>query len=162
MVIISDTSCINNLLVINKLNLLHQIFGEIIIPPAVYDELVAYESINPDISKIDSFIWIKIKPITNLVLYEYLLNYLDNGEAQAITLAQELKAELLVVDESAGREIAKQYGLVVTGTIGVIVQAKKLGIIPHVKEILDNLRNISGFWINQKFYNEVLQQVNEF
>lgn len=86
---------------------------------------------------------------------------MDIGEAEAITLASETGADLLLIDELLGRSVADRLGIVYTGTLGTLTLAKKKRIIPEIKPFLDNLAEVSGFWIGNKLYAEVLKQNGE-
>jgi len=116
--IVSNTTPIISLLKLDKLDLLHQLYSQINIPFAVYQEIEAGKAKGyyKDLSKVD---WINILEIQDKQAMKYFLN-LDAGEAEAIVLAAEMKADLIIVDEKLGRFHAKHAGLKVTGTIGVL------------------------------------------
>jgi predicted nucleic acid-binding protein len=86
---------------------------------------------------------------------------LDAGEAEAIALTLETQAELLLMDERVGREVARHLGLRYTGLIGVLVEAKHKGVLSVVTPQLDELRNIAGFRISDALYVRVLQDERE-
>jgi predicted nucleic acid-binding protein len=86
---------------------------------------------------------------------------LDVGEAEAIALAKELAADLLLMDGRRGRDIAARLGLRVIGLLGVLIEAKHRGMIPAVKPILDDLKAKAGFWVSQQLYARVLQAAGE-
>jgi predicted nucleic acid-binding protein len=93
-----------------------------------------------------------------------LLNQLygDEGESEAIALAVELEAELLVIDERLGRDTARHFGLNFTGLIGLLVDAKHKGLIDEIKRYLDELRNVFGFRISESLYRRVLTDEGEW
>ncbi len=105
--------------------------------------------------------WIETRQVANLTLATQIKSDLDNGEAEAIALAIELEADLLLIDEPKGRKIAAGYGLKYTGVIGTLIEAKSAGLIPFVKPILDDLISQAGFWVGKRLYLDVLQQVKE-
>ena len=108
MLIICDTSPITNLIQLSQLDLLHRLFGEIIIPDKVFEELAIYENQG---SEITARSWISVKAVKDRAAVKALENQLDPGEAEAIILAKEMRADLLIVDERKGRKIAKAHGL---------------------------------------------------
>ncbi len=156
--IISNTTPIITLLTISKLELLRDIYDKIIIPEGVYQEIEAGKNKNfyKDLSKIE---WIEIKSITDKEPLKYISD-LDKGEAEVIVLANEIKADLVIIDENAGREYAKYFGLKLTGTIGILLKAKELGLIDKIKPLLITMKN-NGIWLSQKFINQVLKIAKE-
>ncbi len=85
---------------------------------------------------------------------------LDAGEASAIALGLKSPNSTLILDESKGRKAAKRLGLKVTGTVGIIIKAKRQGVIQSGKEILIALEE-HGFWLSQKLKSEILERLNE-
>ncbi|MFM7091785.1 MAG: DUF3368 domain-containing protein [Bacteroidota bacterium] len=86
-----------------------------------------------------AFEWIRIEQIQDRKSIAYFLD-LDKGEAEAIILASEIEADLILLDEALGRYHAKHAGLKVTGTIGVLIKAKKRGLISELKPLIFELR----------------------
>ncbi len=158
MIIVSDTSPITNLLQIGDLDLLHQIFGTIIIPNRVFTELCQIESQKEILT---NQFWIVRATLSNPILKDELLKELDEGEAEAIALAVELKADFLLMDEQKGRQIAESYGLKVVGILGVLIQAKQKGLISEIKPHLQRLINEAGFWLNPQLVEKILELVKE-
>lgn len=161
MVIISDTSPITNLLAIEHIHLLPALYSRIIIPEGVREELLRVESRKEKIQGFLSVGWLEVRAISNFQLYEDLLTHLDKGESQAITLGVELKADLLLMDETKGRVFAKNYGLPVTGLLGMLIEAKSRSFIPSVKDLLDGLIEKAGFYMDEKLYKTVLDAAGE-
>lgn len=155
MIVVSDTTAISNLVQINQLELLEKIYRRIIIPKSVHDELLALNSFGIPIQKILKQEWIEIKEVSSGTLLEKFLAELDQGEAEAVVLAIELKADFLLIDEKLGRRIAKENQIPIIGTLGILLKSKELGLIGSVQEQMDALRNI-GFWINADLYNKML------
>nr|WP_254151202.1 DUF3368 domain-containing protein [Candidatus Chloroploca mongolica] len=105
--------------------------------------------------------WITVRAVEQTNLVRQLHRHLDAGEAESIVLAQEQGAQLLLIDEQQGRRIAAQYGLVYTGLLGVLVAAKRQGILGAVTPLLDALRYEAGFWISQPLYDRIIDEVGE-
>ncbi len=155
MIVVSNTSPITNLAAISQLPLLQQLYETIIIPQAVYDEVVAGSI------EVQSELWIQTQQVTNYPLVTALQLELDWGEAEAIALAVELKADLLLIDERRGRTVASRFGLKFTGILGVLIEAKHKGAISAVKPVLDSLILTAGFWVTEPLYSRVLQTARE-
>lgn len=133
MIIVSDTSPINNLAAINHLDLLRQLYGTVIIPEAVYRELADPNFPVAGATEVQAFDWIQTCTISNLTLVKALSNELDIGEAEAIALAVEIQADQVLIDERRGRLIASRLNLRYKGILGVLVEAKSQGLIAEVK-----------------------------
>ncbi|MGH9840265.1 MAG: DUF3368 domain-containing protein [Blastocatellia bacterium] len=159
MIVVSDTSPITNLAAIGQLDLLRQIYQNIVIPAAVHRELTAAGGSYPG-AIVQSLDWIEVRDVTNRLLVTALRIELDEGEAEAIVLAQEMTADLLLLDERRGRAVAERFGMRVVGLLGVLIEAKDRGLIPEVKSSLDALRR-AGFRIGQELYSRVLQAAGE-
>lgn len=161
MIIVSDTSPINNLAAINHLHLLHQLYGTILIPEAVYRELTDPNFPVAGATEVQTLDWIKTCAVSDRHLVEALSNELDIGEAEAIALAVEISADQMLIDERQGRLVASRFNLRFTGLLGILIEAKSRGLITEVKPVLDALVNEAGFWIAEPLYNKILQTVNE-
>lgn len=131
MIIIADTSPIISLLKINRLDLLHELFGTIFIPEAVYNELMQNERYKPEREIILNADFIETKHVLNTEAVYILENVtqLDKGESEALVLFNELKAQLLLIDERRGREVAEQLQVPVSGTIGILLKAYDKNIL---------------------------------
>ena len=138
--------------------MLKEIFGKIFIPKAVYDECVV-ESFK-EANEIKKSEWIIVKKIKNEDLKKALSIYLDDGEAEAITLAIEEKADLILLDDYDAREVARKYGFNITGVIGILLKAKYMKKIRRVKPYLEKLRE-TGFWINDDLFLKILKEIKE-
>jgi len=158
MIVVSDTSPISNLLQIGEADLLRRLFRKIIIPDEVFTEICKIESHKEFLTKQD---WIETATLSDTNLKNILAKDLDTGEAEAIALAVELKAEYLLMDETKGRQFAENYGIKVTGILGVLIKAKEEGLISEVKFYLQRLVNDAGFWLNPKVIEKILEFVNE-
>ncbi|NEU79612.1 DUF3368 domain-containing protein [Nostoc sp. UIC 10630] len=161
MIIVSDTSPINNFAAINHLHLLQQLYGTVLIPEAVYRELTDPNFPVAGAIEVQTFIWIQTCPVQDRTLVEALSNELDIGEAEAIALALEMKADQVLIDERRGRMVAASLNLRYTGILGILVEAKSQRLISAVKPLLDALINQAGFWVAEPLYKRVLQLVDE-
>ncbi|WP_297453034.1 DUF3368 domain-containing protein [Persephonella sp.] len=138
--VVSNTTPILSFIKLNRLDILRNIYKEITIPEAVFKELEeGKHKYYINIFKKD---WIKISKASNKRLVKQFEEILDTGEAEAITLALELKADLLLMDEKIGRKIAEEQGLKISGTIGILLKAKEEGIISEVKPLIYELIKI--------------------
>jgi len=160
-IIVSDTSPINNLAAINQLYLLHQLYGTVLIPEAVYRELTDPHFPVAGTTEVQTLDWIQTRVVSDRTLVEALSNELDCGEAEAIALAVEVQAGQVLIDERRGRLVANRLNLRYTGILGILVEAKSQGLIAEVKPLLDELVNEAGFWVAEPLYNSVLRLVNE-
>jgi predicted nucleic acid-binding protein len=160
-IVVSDTSPINNLAAINQLHLLQQLYGTVVIPEAVYQELTDPDFPVAGAKEVQTFTWIQTRAVEDRTMVKALSSELDPGEAEAIVLALEMKAEQVLIDERRGRMIAAGLNLHYTGILGVLVEAKSQGFISTVKPLLDDLINKAGFWVAEPLYKSVLRLVNE-
>lgn len=163
MIIVSDTSPITNLAAIGQLDLLRQLYSRVIIPEAVYNEMVDINKIVPGAVEVQTLSWIQTQTVINSLLTEIQENNqsIHLGEAEAIILSLEMKADLLLMDERRGRIVATNYGINITGLLGVLIQAKKQRLIPAIKPLIDQLITQANFRVNPQLYTVVLQASNE-
>ena len=163
MIIISDTSPISNLVVVNYVHLLPDIFGTIIIPKPVHAELLANGPGHPVTLLAQSVDWLEIGSVKDLAAVAVLENdrNLDPGEAHAIVLAGELNAHQLLIDERLGRTEAQRLGLSIVGILGVLLLAKQRQLITSVKPLMDGLISQANFRIRPRLYKEVLRRAGE-
>lgn len=140
---------------IGRLDILQDVYGEIIIPDAVYDEVTVKDS-----GYLDGYDWIKVGSITNQAAKKFFISALHDGEVEVMILATEIEADLVIIDDGLARKHAKRLGLTVTGTLGVLLRAKSNGNIEAVKPLLDNLIQ-DGLYISKDVYDEVLSIAGE-
>lgn len=105
--------------------------------------------------------FLEIRKPTNIALIQTLNQPLDLGEAEAIALAVEIKADRLLIDESLGRGIAETYTLKIRGILGILVNAKEQGLLTAVKPLLNDLIEIAGFRVSNALYERILQTAGE-
>lgn len=156
MIVVSDTSALSNLVIVDHLWLLEAIYQTVIIPDVVASELAAAS--NPAISAILQLSWIQTQSLTSSQLANQLQQErgLDVGEANAIALAVELQADDLLIDERLGRQEALRLGLSIIGILGVLLIAKQKGLIPQVQPAMDALINQAGFRVSSQLYQRIL------
>lgn len=155
MIIVSDTTPISELAKVNYLSLLPKLFGRVVIPQGVYDELTTGN--HPAALLVEGLSWLDVVVVNNTLAVEKLqqIDNLDFGESEAISLAEEIEADLLLIDEKAARRVAKTRNLPLIGTMGVLLLAKGHGYIECVKDILDQMQQ-QGTRISDLLYMQVL------
>lgn len=159
--IVSNSSPLINLSAIGEFNLLKDLYGEIFIPTAVWDEVIIKGKGRPGAEEVKNAKWVKKELVANMSFVEVLTLNLDKGEAEAIALAKEKDAEILLIDDKLARKIAHHLGLNYIGLLGVLREAKSKGIIKNIKGYMDLLRTAAGFWISEDVYKNILKLENE-
>lgn len=157
-VVIADASPLIALATLGKINILEQVFDEIYIPVAVYDEIRIKNKRHS--KELEQFSRNRVKKVQNQLAVQVLRKELGAGETEAIVLAKENKISTILIDEIKGRRIAETQGLLPIGTIGVLLKAKEKGIIKAIKPEL-NLMIRNRYRISQKLYNEALDIAGE-
>lgn len=144
---------------VRRLELLVQLYGIPVVPPAVVTELRAKPGAS--LRGIDPFLQsVEIKQPANALLVRALSADLGAGEAEAISLAAEVPGSLLVMDDGEGRRMARALGLPVTGTAGILVEAKVRGLLPAIAPLLDQLVT-EGLWLSETMRRAVLDAAGE-
>jgi predicted nucleic acid-binding protein len=160
--VVSNTSPLSNLAIIGHLGLVREQLGIVLIPPTVRAELLR----NPHPkarSALEAAIqegWIRVVPLAGAVSPAFAAS-LDLGEAEALALALETKAPMVLLDESAARLQAKQLGLTFTGVLGLLRHAKQTGRIPSLKEQINRLRTEARFFVNPALEKALIISVGE-
>lgn len=159
--VVSDSSVIINLAWIGQLHLLQSLYAPVLIPNAVWQEIVVSGIGQPGSLEVQQAEWIQRRDVSNLMLLLSLRRDLDRGEAEAIVLAIEEKT-LLLIDERRGRAIAEYFGIPILGLVGVLVRAKQKGLLTEIRPLLDRLRTDVGFFISDTLYERVCEDVDEW
>ncbi len=154
MKVISNSSPIILLSKVGRLHVLQALYNEIVIPEAVYKEVF---EVRQEIEKPE---WIKVEKISDKSTGRFLMSSLGPGESEAIVLALESKSDLLLLDDYRARNYANSVGLKITGTAGILVDARDKGIIDKVKEVLDALIK-SDYRISESLYRTVIKKSGE-
>lgn len=158
--IVVNTTPLISLCHIGELNLLRDLYGTIIIPKAVKDEIYAkIDSITKSQLEIAQD-WIKVIEIKNKMAKTFYKSQLHDGEVEVMILGKELNAKLLIIDDKNAKKHAKYLGFNVTGTLGVLLKAKKEGHILHIKPILEELRT-KGIFLDNKTIAMCLREAGE-
>ncbi len=137
MIIISDSSPLISLAIIGKLDVLTFLYEEIYVPTAVYKEVI--RSGKPFAKELKAFLYDKTKSVENKMAVDILLSDIGAGEAEAIILALEQHPDVILIDDLKARRFAKIKGLTVIGTMGLLLMAKKEGLITELKPLLSDL-----------------------
>src|SRR5947208_358227 len=127
--VISDASVVICLGAVGQIELLQQFYTEVLVPPAVWAEVTS-ASTRPGATEAQAARndgWLQVRAPASTALLAHLHRTLDAGEAEAIALATELPQSLLLLDDADAREAALQLGLDFTGTVGVLLRAKREG-----------------------------------
>lgn len=142
--VIADSSCLIGLCKINKLFILEKIFGSILIPEAVYHEVVIKGKGRPGAEEVKNSDWIEQRKIMNTLAVKALRMGLGPGESEAIILADECKADFLILDDLKARQTAEELGLTVVGTVALLKKAWEKNMIQSFETALADLENV-GF-----------------
>ena len=143
-VVIADTSCLISLSRIEALAVLKDLYSEIYITREIANE---YGEDLPE--------WITVREVTDLHNQQILSGILDDGEASAIALAYQYEKTLLILDDLKGRKEAVRLGFRITGTLGVLSKAHRIGLIPELSPYIDKLKE-AGFRISPQILHELL------
>ena len=153
MIVVSDTSSVSALLRIGQGELLQKLYGEVLIPEAVQRELLIYFPALP--------VFLSCRPVKNSAAVRRFCMELDLGEAEALVLAREAGADFLLMDESLGREVAVREGIALIGLLGVLVQAKRAGLLDSVSGLIHRIETEANFRVSVALRESILKQANE-
>jgi predicted nucleic acid-binding protein len=155
-VIVSDASPLIVLLKTSKLSILKELFQKLLVPTAVWEEITAKEH---EKSIFDKIGWIETRSVRNTEMAVLLEKLIGRGEAEAIVLAKELKATLLM-DDAKARKYAKLLNVEVIGTLGLLKLAKNHGLISSVGETVNDML-AEGYYIGDRLIKKILKDVGE-
>ena len=160
MIIVSDTTPISELAKVDHLDLLPKLFGKVVIPQGVFDELQVGE--HPAAKLVQNLSWLEVVTVDNQQLVRELQQSfkLDLGESEAIALAEEISASQLLINERAARKVAMARKLPLIGTVGILLLAKRRGLLDSVKDVLDEMQ-AQGMRISDRLYVQVLTLAQE-
>jgi uncharacterized protein len=163
MPVISNTSPLLNLAIIDHLFLLPQQFGQIYIPAAVLVELKVNENL-PGSRALNTAIddgWLVTHTVKDSALVSLLRRDLHQGESEAIALAIELSADKILLDEKEARQAARSLGLSITGILGVLLRGFHEGAVPSLKAVTERLQQEANFWIAPTLLTQILKESGE-
>jgi len=143
-IVIADSSCLIGLSKIGKLEVLQQLFGKILIPEAVYHEVVIQGSGRVGAEDVKNANWIEKRKVQNELAVKAFRINIGHGESEAIALATESKADFIILDDLKARQTSEELGLPVIGTIAVLQKSVEKGIIENLESAINDLRD-AGF-----------------
>lgn len=156
MLVVADSSPLIYLSRVEVLHVLPALFGQVVVPRTVWEESVNQRPAAPGIGTLREARWIRVvddpSPQVDIGL--------DPGETAAILVAESFHADLLLIDERAGRSVAQRRGVTIRGTLGVLVQARRANLLPALKPVFDALVT-EGFRIAPALVREALASVGE-
>ena len=158
MTIVSNSGPLIALARIGQLGLLPTLYGEVIVPPTVYQEITG-ETDLPGAQELTQAGWLGVAEVDDQAAVQRLLFWLDPGESEAIVLAREMRSTLLM-DERRGRTIAEGLGLSRTGTVGILLAAKASGQVQAITPMLDALLT-AGVRLSPSLYEEARRLADE-
>jgi len=161
MIVVSDASILINLAVTKQLELLKSLYNKVVIPDAVFNEIAVKGAGKPGAQEIQMLDWLEVKSCQDVNMVNNLLNEIDLGEAEAITLSLEVQANLLLIDEKLGRQKAKEFNIKTIGLLGLLLDAKNQGVVSSVATMMDRLRVEANFRIGESLYQQVKKLAGE-
>lgn len=161
MIVVADTSVLINLCRVGQGDMFNKLFQEVVIPPEVALEFSRLAGSTTRFAGLLLPAGIKQQAPTRRPAAVQSAIGLDSGEAAALSLAVEIHADAVLIDERRGYEVAIQLGLRTIGILGILLRAKATGHIPTVKPVLDALQRDAGFWLSESLRKQVLQAAGE-
>lgn len=159
---VANSSVLIALSIVGQFELLSRRFPEgILIPKAVWQEVIETGKGQPGTEEIASASWVVVREVRDKALVSLLRGELDEGEAEAIALAREEQIPLVLLDEKDARRVARRLNLQVLGTVGLLIWGKRVGVIASLREQLDTLQTLGKFRLSQTIYDEALRVVGE-
>ena len=160
MKVISNSSPLINFAALGRFTLLRELYGTIVIPDAVYHEVVVAGQGQPGAAEVEQADWITREAVTNPTVIA-ALHELGRGEAEAVALAVENPGSLLILDERRGRLAAINLHVNIIGTLGVLLVAKRKGLLAALAPEIEKLQMQVGFRVRADLKAKVLQEAGE-
>jgi len=158
-VVVSDSGPLIALARIDRLGLLRQMSSQVLVPPAVWNEVVEQAKDAPGAREIGDASWVSVQAPDALAA-DALSVMVDRGEAEAISLAMGVSDSLLLVDDARARRLAESLSVRRMGTIGLLRNAKKIGLVESLRREIEALRD-NGVYVRQALIDAVLKDVGE-
>jgi predicted nucleic acid-binding protein len=155
MIVIGDSGPLISLAVIDTLDVLEKLYGQIYIPPAVWQEIAQYIEFF-DIPAILSY----KNNIVNLKQSNSFIGLMDSGESEAVSLYQELNADFLLIDDKAARSVAETFSVRCIGTLAVLIKAREQGLVPEFRPLFVRLLDAKRFY-KKSLLNSILAEHRE-
>jgi uncharacterized protein len=157
--VVVNTTPIIALSLIGRLDLLHKLYDHVFLPAAVQDEVFAGGAASIGSRELREADWLEVVPLQDPGRADLIAD-LERGEAEVLALAQERNADLVIIDERLARRHANRLGMRLTGTLGMLLKAKQLGMIEAVAPMIDQLRQ-GGIRLGDDVVTEVLSLAGE-
>lgn len=161
MIVVADTSVLINLCRVGQGALFRQLFHEVVIPPEVALEFSRLAAATSRFAGLTIPRGIRQQSPRLAPPIVRAAKGLDSGEAAALSLAVEIHADAVLIDERRGHEVATQLGLRTIGILGILLRAKTVGLLPAVQPVLDALQRDAGFWLSEMVRTQVLRLAGE-
>jgi predicted nucleic acid-binding protein len=157
MILVADSSALVALSVCDSLTLLDQLFKEVIVPEAVFLEVVKGDK--PEANVLKKYLQEKVRKV-DMRSFIYLDGNADAGETEAMLLYKQELADKLLIDDRRGRRIAKINGINTIGSLGILLSAKQAGLISKIKPQIENIA-ASRVYLTQSLIEMVLEIARE-
>lgn len=157
--VVVNATPIITLSLVGQLDLLGQLFKQVLIPPAVKKEVLAGKN-RPGASDLRAAEWLLEKPVKDSQKARLLLSDLDRGEAEVLALALERNARLVILDERLGRWHARRLELPLTGTLGILLRGKEAKLLESVGPLIRDIRR-QGIWLGDDLVRRALTLAGE-
>ncbi len=157
MILVADASALIALATCNSLDLLEALFGNVLVPEAVLSEVTAVDK--PQSARLITYLHGKVRSV-DMQRFVYLDAFADAGETQAMLLYKEVDADYLLIDDKRGRKVAKINQIKTVGSLGVLLQAKRAGLIPCIAPLIDQISE-SPIYMSENLIQIVLDLAGE-
>jgi len=157
MILVADASALISLATCNSLDLLEALFGNVLVPEAVFAEVTAQDK--PQSARLRGYLRGKVRAV-DMQHFIYLDAFADAGETQAMLLYKAVTADYLLIDDRRGRKVAKINQIKTVGSMGVLLQAKRAGIVSHIAPLIEQI-SASPIFISENLIQTMLELAGE-